>query len=65
MVIRGYSESKGRAPSLGQPGIADYLAARTILLAHARAYHVYHEEFRNTQEGSTVYLLECWLRIAP
>jgi len=58
MIIRGYSESKGRAPSLGQPGIADYLAARTILLAHARAYHVYHDEFRNTQKGNTVYLLE-------
>jgi lactase-phlorizin hydrolase len=63
MIIRGYSESKGRAPSLGQPGIADYLAARTILLAHARAYHVYHDEFRNTQKGSTVYLLESWFRI--
>jgi len=58
MVIKGYSESKERAPSLGQPGIADYLAARSILLAHARAYHVYNDEFRNTQKGNTVYLLE-------
>jgi hypothetical protein len=58
MVSKGYRDSKEFAPSLGQPGIADYLAARTILLAHARAYHVYHDEFRNTQQGSTVYLLE-------
>jgi len=57
MMLRGYSENDGIAPSLGQPGIADYLATRTILLAHARAYRVYHDEFRNTQKGSTVYLL--------
>jgi len=58
IVVKGYRDSKGIAPSLGQPGIADYLAVRTVLLAHARAYHVYHDEFRNTQQGSTVYLLE-------
>jgi Beta-glucosidase/6-phospho-beta-glucosidase/beta-galactosidase len=64
-VIKGYSDRKGTAPSLGQPGIADYLAARTILLAHARAYHVYQDEFRSTQKGSAVYLLESGFRIMP
>ena len=58
IVIKGYSRTKGKAPSLGQPGVSDYMATRTILLAHARAYHVYHDEFKNTQKGSTVYLLE-------
>jgi lactase-phlorizin hydrolase len=58
MIIKGYGERKGRAPSLGQPGIADYLAAKTIVLAHAKAYHVYHNEFRNIQEGSIAYLVD-------
>jgi lactase-phlorizin hydrolase len=58
MVVNGYSERKGKAPSVGQPGIADYLAVRTILLAHARAYHVYNNEFRKTQQGSTLSLVE-------
>jgi len=58
MIANGYSESKGKAPSLGQHGRADYLAIRTMLLSHAKAYHVYKNEFRNTQKGSAVYLVE-------
>jgi hypothetical protein len=54
MIANGYSDTKGRAPSLGQPGTSDYLAVRTMLLAHAKAYHVYHKEFRSTQKGSAV-----------
>jgi lactase-phlorizin hydrolase len=56
-IIKGYSRSKGIAPSLGLPGIADYLAAKTILLAHAKAYHVYHKEFGDTQKGSIACLV--------
>jgi len=58
MVANGYSDSKGRAPSLGQHGTADYLAIRTLMLSHAKAYHAYQKEFRKTQKGSTVYLVE-------
>ena len=58
MIANGYSESRGKAPSLGQHGTADYLATRTMLLAHAKAYHVYHNEFKNTQKGSTANLAE-------
>ncbi|GFG29766.1 hypothetical protein Cfor_03336, partial [Coptotermes formosanus] len=54
MIANGYSECRGKAPSLCQPGTADYLAARTMLLAHAKAYHVYHNDFRDTQAGSKV-----------
>jgi lactase-phlorizin hydrolase len=54
MIANGYSECRGKAPSLCQPGTADYLAARTMLLAHAKAYHVYHNDFRDTQAGSNV-----------
>jgi len=62
MVANGYSESKGRAPSLGLHGTADYQAIKTMLLSHAKAYHVYHNEFRNTQKGSAVYLVERYIR---
>lgn len=58
MIANGYSDTKGRAPSLGQPGTSDYLAVRTMLLAHAKAYHVYHKEFSSTQKGIVVYLIE-------
>jgi hypothetical protein len=62
MIANGYSESKGKAPSLGQHGRADYLAIRTMLLSHAKAYHVYQNEFRNTQKGSAVYVVEIYIR---
>lgn len=58
MVANGYSESRGKAPSLGKHGVADYLAVQTMLLAHAKAYHVYQNEFRNVQKGNTVSLVE-------
>jgi hypothetical protein len=61
MIANGYSESKGKAPSLGQHGTADYLAIRTVLLSHAKAYHVYQNEFRNTQRGNAVYLGERYI----
>lgn len=39
------------APVLNSHGIAEYLCTHTLLKAHARAYHVYDEEFRSTQNG--------------
>ncbi|CAH0558860.1 unnamed protein product [Brassicogethes aeneus] len=33
------------------PGIGDYLCGKTLLLAHARAYHLYDNEFREKQHG--------------
>jgi lactase-phlorizin hydrolase len=52
VVTFGYFENKTRLPGINQPGIADYLATRTMLLAHARAYRLYEREFRDTQKGS-------------
>nr|CAH7744350.1 unnamed protein product [Callosobruchus chinensis] len=34
------------APHILSPGIADYLCGRTVLLAHAQAYHAYEEQFK-------------------
>ncbi|KAM3960624.1 myrosinase 1-like [Aphomia sociella] len=39
------------APGLNICGIAEYIVAKNLLLAHARAWHVYDEEFRSTQKG--------------
>ncbi|OWR52151.1 seminal fluid protein CSSFP001, partial [Danaus plexippus plexippus] len=39
------------APALNYKGIAEYYCAKNVLLAHARAYHIYDEEFRDFQQG--------------
>ncbi|CAK1602809.1 unnamed protein product [Parnassius mnemosyne] len=46
----GYGDVK-MAPMLNIQGVAEYMCAKNLLLAHARAYHIYDEEFRSTQEG--------------
>lgn len=40
-----------KAPALNITGFADYLCVHTVLKSHARAYHVYDEEFRSAQNG--------------
>ncbi|XP_049837156.1 myrosinase 1-like [Schistocerca gregaria] len=49
-VTRGYGEND-KAPRINTHGVGEYLSAHTILLAHARTYHMYDEEFRATQQG--------------
>ncbi|KAK6640646.1 hypothetical protein RUM44_012343 [Polyplax serrata] len=39
------------APDLNMPGIADYLCTHTILKSHARAYHLYNDNYRKQQKG--------------
>ncbi|CAH2067288.1 unnamed protein product, partial [Iphiclides podalirius] len=34
------------------PGVANYLCTKNVLLAHAKAYHIYDENFRSKQGGS-------------
>ncbi|KAJ9589712.1 hypothetical protein L9F63_017084, partial [Diploptera punctata] len=50
-VCQGYAEGSLFAPGLSYAGVGDYLAAHTILQAHARVYHLYDKEFRNAQKG--------------
>ncbi|XP_018571866.1 myrosinase 1-like isoform X2 [Anoplophora glabripennis] len=45
-----YGNGKG-APHVFSPGIGDYLCGRTLLLAHARAYHMYDELYRKSHGG--------------
>ncbi|CAK1594369.1 unnamed protein product [Parnassius mnemosyne] len=46
----GY-ESGSHAPRIISPGVGYYECGRNILLANAKAYHVYDEEFRASQGG--------------
>ncbi|GLV37190.1 uncharacterized protein CBL_01980 [Carabus blaptoides fortunei] len=39
------------APGYKRAGIADYMCSYTALLAHAKVYHMYNEEFRHKQQG--------------
>ncbi|XP_045767528.1 myrosinase 1-like [Maniola jurtina] len=39
------------APALDIKGVAEYLCAKNVLLAHATAYHIYDKEFRPKQKG--------------
>lgn len=42
-------------PFLDQSGIANYLCNQVMILAHAKAYHLYDDEFRMLQKGTEVY----------
>lgn len=54
-VIQGYGHTDSDhvivAPMISQPGVADYLAAHTLLRAHAKAYHLYTTEFKPSHGG--------------
>lgn len=39
------------APGYNSSGIGEYQCGRTLILAHARAYHLYEREFKSTQKG--------------
>ncbi|XP_075973346.1 myrosinase 1-like [Anticarsia gemmatalis] len=46
-----------KAPRLNATGVGEYLCARNLLLAHARAYHAYNNDFRPTQGGICGYTI--------
>nr|AIA09348.1 beta-glucosidase [Periplaneta americana] len=47
----GYESVAFHAPNVGATGFGQYLATHTVLKAHARAYHLYDNEFRAAQQG--------------
>lgn len=49
-IISGYGEG-AYAPMMFQHGVADYLAVHTLLRAHAKAYKLYNNKFRSSQNG--------------
>ncbi|XP_069695510.1 myrosinase 1-like [Periplaneta americana] len=51
VFTNGYEDASGHAPSIGAAGFGRYLASHTLIKSHARAYHLYDDEFRATQQG--------------
>ncbi|CAG4916863.1 unnamed protein product [Colias eurytheme] len=51
ICYEGYG-SNALAPLLNIQGVAEYLCAKNLLLAHAKAYHIYDDEFRSSQGGN-------------
>ncbi|CAG9118590.1 unnamed protein product [Plutella xylostella] len=50
ICLLGYGDTS-MAPELGAGGIGEYMCAKNLLLAHAKAYHLYDSEYRSTQAG--------------
>ncbi|KAJ8982455.1 hypothetical protein NQ317_010195 [Molorchus minor] len=46
------------APGIVSDGIGDYVCARNVILAHAKAYHIYDDEFRATQGGRVAMVID-------
>ncbi|KAJ8936633.1 hypothetical protein NQ314_012249 [Rhamnusium bicolor] len=40
-----------KAPAINSPGVAEYKCAHTVIKAHAKAYHIYQNEFKEKQGG--------------
>lgn len=51
VATQGYGEAL-MAPGLKGPGTNMYQASHNLIKAHARAYHIYDEEFRPLQKGT-------------
>ncbi|XP_045457583.1 myrosinase 1-like [Melitaea cinxia] len=50
------------APLLNESGYGDYLCSKHILLAHAKAYHLYNDEYRSKQGGTIgIVISASWL----
>ena len=53
----GYESENGHAPAIDLQGYGRYLAAHTLIKAHAKAYHLYADEFKAEQQGASHYNL--------
>lgn len=63
VASKGYGEDDF-PPYLNQTGIAKYLCINVMLLAHAKAYHLYDSTFRMKQKGP-YYKLFCHNALFP
>ncbi|XP_063993314.1 myrosinase 1-like [Diachasmimorpha longicaudata] len=53
------SGGKRQAPGMDLPFSGSYLCLHNLLKAHARAYHIYDEEFRPSQKGQIGIVMPC------
>lgn len=51
VCFQGYGTTT-KAPRLNIAGIADYMCAKNLLMAHAKAFHIYDDEFRPSLGGN-------------
>ncbi|XP_060806757.1 myrosinase 1-like [Amyelois transitella] len=51
VCYQGYGYTT-KAPRLNIHGIAEYMCAKNLLVAHAKAYHIYDEEYRALYGGT-------------
>ncbi|CAK1541095.1 unnamed protein product [Leptosia nina] len=51
ICYEGYGSDK-KAPLVNMTGVGEYLCAKNVLLAHAKAYHLYDEVYREQQNGT-------------
>lgn len=51
ICYQGYGADT-KAPRVNIKGVAEYMCAKNIVMAHAKAYHVYDQEFRPKYNGS-------------
>nr|XP_021200129.2 myrosinase 1 [Helicoverpa armigera] len=56
VCYEGYG-SVTKAPLLNLTGIGEYICAKNLVLAHANAYHIYNNEFRDKQGGQCGYTI--------
>lgn len=50
ICLDGYG-STAKAPMLNASGIGEYICAKNLIIAHAKAYHAYSNDFKATQGG--------------
>jgi UDP-glucose 4-epimerase len=48
--VQGYGYGQ-KAPRVIGSGINDYIAAQNMIKSHARAWHIYDDNYRATQQG--------------
>lgn len=58
ICYEGYG-SAAKAPMLNVTGIAEYMCAKNVLLAHAKAYRLYQEKYKKQQNGLVGISLSC------
>lgn len=58
MCVAGYGSKFSAPENIQLPGVADYLCGETVLLAHAHAYWLYQEDFKNQQKGKIFHFLK-------
>ena len=54
LFTKAYGNYRETAQGIDGHGIGESMAAHTVLLAHARVYHLYDTVFRNRQKGTQI-----------